>query len=175
MTRRDVGVFFRRQSPFSQFADPLRFAARDIGLGAGFLGTGPGRFHIALGQPQLRLEIVIPQPQQELPLLHPVAFGHGQRGYLATDRRRQLCPTAGLDGSGPGICNGFANDALRHFGDYHADRPRPQCVENDARQTEQDHQDDDPFRGATQHCDSPAQLTGAGSGPGKTTALSKPD
>ena len=31
---------------------------------------------VQIGKPQLRLEIVIPQPQQELPLLHPVAVPH---------------------------------------------------------------------------------------------------
>jgi hypothetical protein len=75
----------------------------------------PAQRDLRLGQGGLRLLVVVPQLEQQLPLLDLVAFLDAEVFDAPADDGRQLGALAGFDGAGAGVGQRGLDLARRHF------------------------------------------------------------
>jgi hypothetical protein len=114
--------FGRDEAALAQLPRTHRFPAADIRNGAYFLDARGGGVKLLFREPCLRLKVVVPQLQQHLPGLDPLALLDPQMRDLPAHRRRQLGAAAGLDRSRAGVAHRRLHRAALGLGQLHANR-----------------------------------------------------
>jgi hypothetical protein len=130
--KRAVRLFLRDESILAQPQQALCLTLRQLALGTGGLRPRRGGASLAPGERHLRLQIFVPQRNEQLAGFHLIALVHGQYGDLPSHGGRQFCPPASVHRPGACIDHRALDRAALNLRHQHCDRLRTRGIPDDA-------------------------------------------
>ncbi len=114
-----VGRLLRGQLLRVQPHEPVGLALRVVGHDAGLLGPRSGGLRVTLRKQELRLDVLVPELEQQLPLFDVLAFLRRQPFDLPALRRGESGPAARVDRARAGVGHGRGDGAAVDDGHLH--------------------------------------------------------